>query len=444
MALRRLLLNLLYLSPFAFPLYLIRFQVAGIPFSLLEVFAYLLFALWMTEILLGKERFSAPPLDFAQGRAWLRDYWLAALLLLAGVSVGALLAPDSLALPSGELLNPQRAAWGVWKGWVLAPLLYFAVLTQTLRTPAQADRLLRLFVFSGALVGLAAYAFGLFGEGFAYDFRLKGFYDSPNHLSLSLGPPLLLGVYFAFRRSSRSAWNLLNAAALAIMAHALALTQSYGAILGVFGALGLYVLALGFRHAKFRKPALLALLGLAAFFALALASQWDSPKFRQALDLEGQSSSSVRVEIYQVALSLAQESPFSGIGPGLFQARYQSSAPDILSHAPMEWAVPHPHNLYLAFWLNAGILGLLGFLVLLVLAHARFTYPLIALWGILIHGLFDTPFWKGDLAMAFWLVLAAIFVLQAAGMAEGGAKKPAALRQRKIARKTPLKKSPRQ
>jgi O-antigen ligase len=78
----------------------------------------------------------------------------------------------------------------------------------------------------------------------------------------------------------------------------------------------------------------------------------------------------------------------------------------------MEWNIPHPHNIFLAFWLNAGLLGLLALLAIIVLAHLRLTYPLIALWGLVIHGFFDTPFWKNDLSMVFWLVVGAILILQ--------------------------------
>ena len=137
----------------------------------------------------------------------------------------------------------------------------------------------------------------------------------------------------------------------------------------------------------------------------------------------------MRLEIYEVAAGLISERPLVGVGPGLFQAYYQTEGPEILERAPMEWNIPHPHNVFFAFWLGAGLLGFLAFLVLLVLAHVRLTYPVIALWGILIHGFFDTPFWKNDLAMVFWVVIGAILILQTYG-SSSSKKREAPIRKR--------------
>ena len=109
---------------------------------------------------------------------------------------------------------------------------------------------------------------------------------------------------------------------------------------------------------------------------------------------------------------LIKKYPFKGLGPGLFQAHYQDRAPEVLGQAPMEWNMPHPHNLWLGFWFNAGLLGLAGFLYLIWLVHRHFTYPLIGFWVILLHGLFDMPFWKNDLAMVFWVIIFSILVIQ--------------------------------
>ena len=95
----------------------------------------------------------------------------------------------------------------------------------------------------------------------------------------------------------------------------------------------------------------------------------------------------------------------------------------------MEWNIPHPHNIFFAFWLNAGLLGLIALFIFIVFTHRRFTYPLIAFWGLLIHGLFDTPFWKNDLSMIFWLILGAIVILQTYGTSPPK-KRPSGIRKR--------------
>ena len=401
----RMVRALTLLSPFVYPAYLLRFKLAGIPFTGLEIFTYLLFGLWLFEIIRDRRN-----VVWDKG---VRNYWLAAFLLVAGATVGAFLAPVGILLPDGHVFEARQAALGIWKGWVVAPILYFAVLTQVLKVSEEVRKILRSYVYSAALVGLVAHLLALFSDGLTIDFRLRGFFDSANYLALYVGPATLLAIYFIFGRNRpRKVWDYADLSALSVLVYTLFFTQSYAGILAVFGALGLLVLVQLIRTPRQRKAIGLALAILVLSFLAVMATQVRTPKFQQFLDFENRSSTSVRLEIYQVALDLVKKHPWVGVGPGLFQANYQVDAPLVLGRSPMEWNMPHPHNIFLGFWLNAGLLGLLSFLALLVLAHRRFTYPLIALWGIVIHGLFDMPFWKNDLAMIFWLILAAIVVLQ--------------------------------
>ena len=407
-SLQALVRTLIYLSPFFFPLYLLRFRIYDIPFTVLEVFTYLLFALWFLSLISRRASFSwAKPL---------RYYWITAFLLFLGATIGVFTAPHYINLPSNEILDAQRTALGIWKGWVTAPMLYFAVLTQTIRSNLDLERLLRIFVYSSALVALSAYGFGLFGDGITYDFRLSGFFESANYLSLYLVPPLILSICFLLKRTGRPKLkNYLDLSSFVIMAHALFFTKSYAAVIGVFGALIVYALYLMAKERIKTRNIVAGLIALIATFTIVVASQINTPKFRQFLDWENRSSTSVRLEIYEVAWSLIDEEPLTGVGPGLFQAEYQTRGRENLGHIPMEWNIPHPHNIFFAFWLNAGLLGLIAILSFLVLSNLRFTYPLIAFWGIIIHGIFDTPFWKNDLSMIFWIILGAIVILQTYG-----------------------------
>lgn len=396
---------LVIFSPFAYPAYLLRFKLVGIPFTGLEVFTYLLFGLWLFGIIRDRR-------NVVWDKAT-RRYWLAAFLLVAGATLGAFLAPIGILLPDGHVFEARQIALGVWKGWVIAPILYFAVLTQVLQSSEDVRAILRSYIYSAALVGLVSHALALFSDGLTIDFRLRGFFDSANYLALYVGPAILIAIYFLFGRSRpKKIGEYLDLASLSVLIYTLLFTQSYAGILAVFGALGIFVLLQLIRTPLQRKAIGLALTILIFAFLAIMATQIQTPKFQQFVDFENRSSTSVRLEIYRVALDLVQKHPLVGIGPGLFQANYQVDAPLVLGHAPMEWNMPHPHNIFLGFWLNAGLLGLVAFIILIVLAHRRFTYPLIALWSIVIHGLFDMPFWKNDLAMIFWLIIAVIVVLQ--------------------------------
>ena len=83
----------------------------------------------------------------------------------------------------------------------------------------------------------------------------------------------------------------------------------------------------------------------------------------------------------------------------------------------------YPHNLLLAVWVELGLAGLLIFLTILYqFFRACFSPPhggrgnargwglraglVVALSVILIHGLVDVPYFKNDLAMLFWVIVA--------------------------------------
>jgi len=78
-----------------------------------------------------------------------------------------------------------------------------------------------------------------------------------------------------------------------------------------------------------------------------------------------------------------------------------------------EWAVPQPHNIFLAFWLQTGLIGLVGFIWLIIIIIFLNYKPkilsfilLYAIIYILIHGLVDTTYWKNDLSVIFWVIIA--------------------------------------
>ena len=117
--------------------------------------------------------------------------------------------------------------------------------------------------------------------------------------------------------------------------------------------------------------------------------------------------------IWNSSAKIIRDNPAFGIGPGNFQKEYL----DYQKYFPpyLEWAVPQPHNLYLAFWLQSGIFGLIGFLLLVYfwlgnlfkkIRQKNSFFGLEAVLAeimlyIIIVGLFDTPVWKNDLALVF-------------------------------------------
>jgi O-antigen ligase len=166
-----------------------------------------------------------------------------------------------------------------------------------------------------------------------------------------------------------------------------------------------------------------------AAFLLVSVFVIDPSKLSAVFQFGMRNSSSVRVEVYTIAVNLIRENWLTGIGPGQFPAYYQFESVRILGHVPYEWNMLHPHNLYLAFWLNLGLAGIVSLIWLVWLMFMEclkymraFAFgaikevPKIKIIGftlmlaILVHGFLDTPFFKNDLALLFWLIAAVIFL----------------------------------
>jgi O-antigen ligase len=128
------------------------------------------------------------------------------------------------------------------------------------------------------------------------------------------------------------------------------------------------------------------------------------------LETTERSSTSVRLEVYEISKALIVEHPIMGIGMGQYEFAYKMNAFRMLGKIPYEWVMLHPHNLFLSMWLSLGLLGALWLLYVVFvwlygfLISKSYAFSLPFLY-ILLHGIVDTPFWKPDLVMIFMLCL---------------------------------------
>jgi len=382
----------IYLTVFSLPLYLVRFKIGWIPTNLLELMIGGLFIIWLVS------------------RNWINQvrfkkaaFFLPIFLILFGVTISALFSVDI-----------QTSA-GIWKSWFIVPLIFFIVAISSIRTKKQVRDILIALTLSGMGVVLIALFYWL-NNKLTYDGRLGAFYLSPNYLAMYLCPILILSFYLysCFKKKFLKILLFIVHYSLFIVIY---LTYSYGAWLGILAGL-IFLLIISFRGSILPKNKR-RFLYLTSFFLLLiiLAFLWQIPgqKFQGFLDFSYPSLKS-RLIIWQSAWEIIKDHPLIGVGPGMFQKYYLAFQAKLPLY--LEWAVPQPHNLFLAFWLQTGLLGLIGFIWLLALffrigleklftVHCSlFAVLMAAMIYILIHGLVDTTYWKNDLAIIFWLVIA--------------------------------------
>jgi len=404
----------IYLICLSLPLYLVRFRIGWIPTTFLELMIYFLFMVWWIKKISWRG-IRGYCLSVIEKISQLNPLFIPIWLIFIGTTLSVWFSSD------------LKTSAGLWKAYFLDPLLFLFVFVDVIKKENQIRKTLKYLVYSGiltALISLTAYwpKLSLVRDGFTYTGRLKGFYLSPNHLAMFITPLFLISGWLCLTarfKKEKIFWFLV----LLLFLLVLYLTYSYGAWFGlgislIFGLLMIYQAKIFSFKKSLLILVLLTLLGLGLIY-----QQSSTIKFKDLL-FSSRSSWQSRLIIWRVALEILKDNPFLGIGPGLFQKiylAYQDRFPPYL-----EWAVPYPHNLFLAFWLQTSLIGFLGFLWLMgkifyltikkigLVARKDFSLFLVFLMVfvyILSHGIIDTPYWKNDLSLMFWLIVGCWLVL---------------------------------
>ena len=419
-----------YIVVFSMPLYLVRFSISGIPLTALEVMIYILFLVWIFSRIRKNDFYPVLAEDFGGfNRLYKKNFILSIgiTLLFLGVIISTTLSSD------------LRTSLGILKGWFIDPFLFFIVFVSVIKKNKHIMLSLESWVFSGVAVSLIS-IFYLLNNELTFDGRLKTFFLSPNHLAMYISPTFLIAVWFLLKETKLPIGSLVSngkadlsskkmkVIILIIISISLYFTYSYGAFLGIFvGALYLVSCVFGrgavnsvstVKISRNRVSGIRNSVSVYVFLLVVVFAGFifiSSNKFDQIIDSENRSSFHSRLMIYNSAKEIIKDNPLFGIGPGTFQKTYLSYA-EKFDKPYLEWAVPQPHNIFLAFYLQTGLIGFIGFVLILIWffkydycsneAMPRFYGIIIALMiYTLVHGLVDTTYWKNDLSLMFWLII---------------------------------------
>lgn len=441
--------------PLFFPLYLYKLDFAGVPFTLIECLIYAVFLAYILRLfvvfLLRKNSGEAHKLvqKKTELKKLCKENWpflIAILLFILAAVFSTLIAPaKTVMLDGGTIFYGRKVALGILKGWIVSPLVMLFLIALTVKKRSGFVRMLNFYTISALVLSLWGLWQVLTNTFITPDFRASGPFESANYLALYISPAVLYvlvkikeQIFGSSGKHARVLFKspqlLLEVIVFAILLLALLFSKSYAAMLAVFVATTCYFLFEYFQYLKsqqkFRsvwKIFVCGFLGLVVLLMVVFAI--DPGKWNKLFKFADRNSSSVRVEVYTISADLIKENWLKGIGLGQFPVRYQLDSQRILGHLPYELNMLHPHNLYLAAWLNLGLLGLLSFLfivfwcfkkswsylknfgykkpdAMLKLRVCAFALLLIEL----VHGFLDTPFFKNDLALLFWLIVALIIL----------------------------------
>jgi len=401
------------------PTYLLRFQVWFVPMTILEVMVLVVFVVWVVKYILGRgaKASSTQVGGIIWPWKWLTIFWV-----LAGI-VAVVVSPDI------------RQALGLWKAYILEPVLFFIVFVNTIKTPPQIRSVIWAFgalaVFIG-FVALLQYA-GLVGIPSPYDTqiprRATSVFPFPTAVGKLLGPLVVLFLGLILVRDDKGNEGLVGGVVggkqlwlprlfpwgvLAFGAIALLFSFSRGAIIGVLA--GLIFISFFSRWRKWLWA------GVVVVVILCLIVPFTRHELFSLISTQD-TSADVHVVMWKGAVRIIKDNPLVGTGLASFPVVYEKYKE--ASHTEF---FPNPDELYLTLWIEMGLAGLIIFLWLVV-KYFRVGVGLLrknffsgyavglmaAIVTLLVHGFFDTPYFKNDLAVAFWILVGLLIILSRAG-----------------------------
>jgi O-antigen ligase len=297
---------------------------------------------------------------------------------------GAALMVPALII-SVTVAQVRHEALGAAVAWFLVPmLLTVLIIASGIEVTA--------LVFGIVVAALIQTAYGLQLLPIQQEPRLVGTFTSPNFYAAVVVPAIFLSLLLPMKGK----WL-----PMIVLLWGLILSQSLGGFLGLIGG-GLYLIFILVKdtRARLAMAVLVFLIGCTGAFIA-----------KQRFSNNPSSSLVSRQQIWHVAWEVGKEHPLTGVGLKNFDNIYLQKVNTVYA-APLEYNVPEPHDLYLAFWLDLSVVGLVAMLLIIggaVIQGGIVVAPLVAL---LVHGLVDTPIFKLELAVLFWLYIALIFTFR--------------------------------
>lgn len=373
----------LAIFPALLPLYLLRTSFGPLPTTLLEL---CFLALFIVAIL--KNKFEIRNLKLE----------IPAVLFLLAATVGVFVSPDKI------------SALGIWKAYFIEPFIFFLLISQGLKDKKSLRLLLRTLLLSALAISLWAIVQKFTGWGIPHPWleerRVVGPYPYPNAVGLFLAPLVIFFLYM--KRFVGEVWKKITILALPLMFAAIILAKTESGIVAIAFVLSALIL-----RAQKDKTKRIAAVTLAFTIAFVLASQPAPLKPITDKLLLKDWSGIVRRVTWNETIQMLKDRPVFGAG----LAGYQKTL--VPYHTSKIEIFLYPHNIILNFWSELGLLGLGAFLWLTAvffikvkkMAKDESLRPFALASGgavavMLIHGLVDVPYFKNDLSMLFWLMLA--------------------------------------
>lgn len=378
------------------PAYVIRFSIGPLPSTVVEGMILILIFFWLHQ-----KRFSFQAIKQSLLKASDHIFFTPGLLLVLSALVATTLSTDFI------------SGLGIFKAYFFEPFLLYLILLDVMKT--KSDWVPVFIGLGSAVLWLTVIALIQFITGMwlpTWEWaqpgsrRATGVYTSPNALGLFVAPVLMLFVawLYAGKRKIMKTTTLLTGFQVSVIiagALSILLAVSRGAMIGI----AISIIVFLWWTWKKRLVANLAIFGV--LIALLITPIRENVVNLVTFNVE---SGQTRVALYSGTVDLLWDQPFLGLGLASFADHYEGVRNPLISERLI-----YPHNILLNFWSETGMIGMISVLWIIGLVFRQSwrqetmnvqSLFLLALVPILIHGLVDVPYFKNDLAMLTWILLA--------------------------------------
>ncbi|MBU1110278.1 O-antigen ligase family protein [Patescibacteria group bacterium] len=411
----------IFTTIFLSPLYIIRWSYWGLPTTLLEHLIGLTVLIWLVFRMGKGKSFS----DSAE--TGLNPFQGLTLFLLLACIISLFKTPD------------LRAGLGIFKAYFIEPIIFFYVLTDCLKRGIIKRKEIIWALTCAALwlslIGISQILFKwpVFAIHEATGGRAHATFNSGNALALYIGPiiALLLALEIgaapskgpplcAVRSSAKNRKiirkgkpRIFEGLVLILITFVLILTKSTGGLVGL-GVSIAFLVSARFLSLKLLRKLIItgAMLYLISHFVLLSIIPKLTPQVANPWVRPG-GTGLTRLCVWEGTVNLLKDNPMLGAGLSGFKELY-STQYYTCDAEPLEY----PHNFVLNFWTETGILGLtaiIGIIALVFYRELKKGNKSKINWGILAaliyclaHGLVDVPYFKNDLALVFWVIIALV------------------------------------
>ncbi len=390
------------------PTYLIRFYIGTLPSTFLEVMIWVIII--VSIIRYRKKMWQMLHALYKH----VPGLFIATMIFLIAATIDVFVASNI------------RQALGEWKAFYVEPIILFLVLTSILLTEKKkAHNYVRAMLIGLILCGFVTSLLAIYqhftGWLVPYSFwqnrdtyRVTGWYGFPNAVSLFLAPLTPLSIYLAtlLHKEKKQNWIFKRMFWIAVIfpitgVLAIAAAESTGGLIGV--AMGFGILLLYYKKTRWWAVGI----GITAIISVFLLPTTNG--IRKEI-LAQNKSGQIRIAMWHEAGQYLQNHPVVGTGMASYDTRIRPYHRTVNGQGVEIFH--HPHNIFLTIWVNTGLLGLIGFICILIWYFRTGIYIIVKYkhtWSgalffissmtvVVTTGLVDSPYIKNDLAVFFWML----------------------------------------